>query len=157
MEGKDWIILFIPIFCNGIVLFIFAQYIEIKKMKRQQAKLIRQELINKCLGMVEVILYGYCINEKEDLLHFINEKIPSFLVFSRENRARLRVYSSQIIDVEKIWDKLIEALRHVQDNEEGVIKGESGKIITSLVGKLFDVLVEIAQMCICDSYERGRV
>lgn len=48
MEAKDWIILLVPIFCNGIVIFILQKIFENRQITRtikfEYASLIRQKI-----------------------------------------------------------------------------------------------------------------
>lgn len=48
MEAKDWILLLVPIFCNGIIIFILQKIFEKKQMTRtiklEYASLLRQKI-----------------------------------------------------------------------------------------------------------------
>lgn len=155
MEEKDWITLFFPVLCNGILLYVFTQLIEAKKKQKQQAQAVHQKLIYEYAKIIREILQIFCVEDKNSILQSLNEKLPLFFLFSRKNKERLQEYTKNIAGIEETWNKLVEVLRFVQNNEGGIINGESGEKVSFLVNILFDALVETSQMCISDIYERG--
>ena len=155
MQGKDWITLFFPILCNGILLFVLTQLIEAKKRRKQQAQAVHQKLIYEYIKIIENILHTFCTEDPNSTLQSLNATLPLFFSFSKKNKERLKEYTQKANIIEETWNKLVGALHFVQDNEDGIISGKSGEKVSFLVGKLFDDLVQASQMCISDIYERG--
>lgn len=155
MQGKDWITLFFPILCNGILLFVFTQLIEAKKRRKQQAQAVHQKLISEYIKIIENILHTFCTENQNSILQSLNATLPLFFSFSKKNKERLKEYTQKANIIEETWNKLVEVIHFVQDNEDGIISGKSGEKVSFLVSELFNDLVEVSQLCISDIYERG--
>lgn len=136
-------------------MFVFTQLIESKKKKKQQAQAVHQKLMYEYAKIIGEILQIFCVEDKNSILQSLNVKLSLFFSFSKKNKERLREYTKNIDNIEKTWNKIVQVVHFVQDNEDGIINGESAKKESFLVGKLYDALVETLQMCISDIYERG--
>lgn len=155
MQGEDWFTLFFPILCNGILLFLFAKLIEIKKKCKQQAQDAHQKTVYEFLNVIQNILRNFCTENENSFLPSLNETLPLFFSFCMKNKERLQEYIQNINSTEKVWNQMVEVLHFVQENENGIINGECAQKVSFLNHKLFDVLVETSQMCISDIYEKG--
>lgn len=155
MEVKDWVTLFFPILCNGILLFVLTKLFETKQRKNLDSQTAKQKLDYKYKNFIEEILQIYCIEDTHTILQLLDKKFALFFTFTRENKVRLQEYATNITNMHTIWTNVLSIIDIVQNNEDGIIKGKNEKEISFWVDKLFDELVETAQICIKNIYERG--
>lgn len=53
METKDWLVLVIPIVCNGIILFLFQQFYLAKSKKFERLSTYKQDVLKKFLSYLQ--------------------------------------------------------------------------------------------------------
>lgn len=155
MKEKDWIILLFPILCNGIFLFILTQLTAVKKNKDMQAQLMHQKLICEYSNIIEGILQVFYVEEKSQLLYSLNKKLPLLFDFAVKNKVRIQEYATITSRIEDNWNDLVTVINCVKENNQGIVNGENGKKILFLTNKIFNDLIEMAQMCFSDIYEKG--
>lgn len=148
MEVKDWILLLVPIFCNGIIIFILQKIFE----KRQISRTIKFE-------------YGSLLRKKIDLALELHAKVTRLAnEGSKGNETiineSLEQYFNSILDVYYYYvpNKVVfEAFNNNMKNIETLVsefikysKQEEINIVeySNFYNKIRDELMEIKKGCI---------
>lgn len=155
MTEKDWITMLIPIFCNGIIVFVFSKLLEANKTKRQTAETKYKKLIMEMKSIVEEIFPFFYNDDKREMLQLISNKMDVLISFFRKNKVRLTQYDQIVGTLQDTWDSLVAILHYSQEHEGGIISKNSSMKIAPLVGKLYDELFALASQYNKDLYERG--
>ena len=58
METKDWILLFAPILCNGLVVFLVQFYITERYKRKQEKKQLQNEIYKNLYIRVQALTTG---------------------------------------------------------------------------------------------------
>ena len=87
MEAKDWILLLVPILCNGVVVFLLQKLFERKQITRDIKAEYGRKLRQKIDGALELYIKA---------VRFNNESNANT---SNENSKLLQCYVDRILDV----------------------------------------------------------
>lgn len=109
MDRKDWILLFVPILCNGIILFILEKKSEkrrlIQERKYKYFCELEQKLIN-CLAAWSTLKSGLvnsCSDEEfESYYKDIIEKHREIIVYCEQRELLLKPLSNLISELRNI-------------------------------------------------------
>ena len=114
MEVKDWILLFIPIISNGLIIFLVQFFVTEKYKKEQDKKQLRNETY-KCLynklqllttGSLELYLQKQKIQEFDKDIEQKNSAMEELLIFCYSNHMAFKDMNFRVDDIKKSWDDL---------------------------------------------------
>lgn len=134
----------------------FTKLIEVKKEKRKQTDILNETLIREFNSVVEDVLQTFLKEEGLALLTALNQKIDVLSSFFVRHKERLIRYAPTMNRVRNTWQEMVDTLHHVQDFEDGVIRGTSSSQLSVLSKQLFDDLVDVSQKCNKELFERGQ-
>lgn len=148
MEAKDWILLFVPIFCNGVIIFILQKIFEKKQITRtikfEYASLLRQKIdLSLELHAKATRLANEGNNENGNM---INETIQQYFnsildvyYYYVQNKI---VFKSFENNMEQISTLVLELKECSQREEFNFVEFDS------IINKIRDELMELKKDCI---------
>lgn len=148
MEAKDWILLLVPIFCNGVTIFILQKIFEKKQITRtikfEYGSILRQKIdLSLELHAKATRLANEENNENDNM---INETIPQYV----NSILDVYYYFTQNKIVFKSLEKHMEQMAALTLK---LINGHNQKEIDSvefcsLINKISDELMSLKEDCI---------
>ena len=144
MTPKDWILLFVPIFCNGVILFVLQKIFE----KRQSIMLIKKEYASELRKKIDIALQDHAfavrlnneVNPENDekvqkaLLSFFNDSLDVYYYYAQNNV----LFKS----LETNMNKLSELLKNISGPQKIDDK------FCSVLNSIRDILMDMKNKCI---------
>lgn len=153
MTSKDWILLIVPIFANGFVLYLLQLYFQ-SKLKRIEHKNEVKEKINNCFFSLLLDVkanfrtLGRCIHANPEDTELISKNLANYnksigkaLEYYNDYDFFLKDYSSIIKELNSTFDKYLEvgsrlACAPLDDQGRG--------LLTSYINKLYQLVCNVA-------------
>lgn len=110
MEAKDWILLFVPIICDGIIFFFIQKAFEkrqISVMEKYKYIAILQQKVDNALGLFSKILKSAGNGQEmlQSIQNFVNGYRDVFYYYQQNNQL-LKVYAEKFEKIKKINEEL---------------------------------------------------
>lgn len=114
METKDWILLFAPILCNGLVVFLVQFYITERYKRKQEKKQLQNEIYKNLYirvqalttGSLELYLQKNKLSEFDEDIKQKNSAMEELLIFCYSNHNAFEDISFRVIDIKDAWDNI---------------------------------------------------
>ena len=154
MEIKDWIVLFVPIVCNGIFLFLFQfylkRYFEKRDWVRSEHIKTFQELYTHTES-AQTAMYALLHQKQDDnfseLFNRVAEQIHQLKRFYDANRPELEMFNSDLQEIFSTWDTITSLMRDIVRNHNGRVPPESNLQISGDTNRIYEILTTILQKC----------
>lgn len=148
MTTKDWIILFVPIVCNGILLYITQMYLkrhfDKKDRAREQNNSMYRQLA-ECLEKTQKYLYLLTHHQfdiyPEQFNECFNDAAFNIHEIQRTNDRNVAFYSDfsqDLANIFDIWDGVTSRLKCVVANQNGTLTADDSDFLS----KKFHILYE---------------
>ncbi len=151
MEVKDWILLFVPIIANGVLLYIIQSYFNQKMKQNEHKNEIKQNINNAFFTMLidskaNFRNLGHCLNDSPKDTELFNQNLRKLnigirktLDYYNDYTFYLKDYSHLVNRLETTFDDYIKFGRaHLSLNDESKI------IYQNYINELFKLICEMA-------------
>ena len=149
MTQKDWILLMVPILCNGVVVFILQKVFE----KRQLAISAKQKYVSVLQGKIDVALtlfMNVVQTSGKDLvqINYLNQFSKSFTDVHYYYQQNMTLFKA----IRKDMDKAFEVYKEVQRIQLKMTEEESNLAyrvqLENLFRTLYTILQKVQNKCI---------
>ena len=154
VEVKDWIVLFVPIVCNGIFLFLFQFYLKRYFEKRDR---VRSERVKTFQGLytrtesAQTAMYALLHQKQDDnftnLFNCVAEQIHQLKRFYDANEPQLEMFNANLQGIFSIWDMITTLMQDIVRNHNGRVPLEANLQISRDINRIYEILTTILQQC----------
>lgn len=115
MEIKDWILLLVPILCNGIIIFAFQKNFEKRQMimmEKNKYVSVLQQKVDEALSMYAEMLQAP--KNGAEIIQYTNEFINGYskvFFYYQQNKMLLKPFSQNIEKINEIHEQIISVQR----------------------------------------------
>ncbi len=152
MQSKDWVLLFIPIVCNGIIVYIIQSIFQRYNKKKMDSYEKRRNICNVFFEMLLVCksdfrTIGYAIiNAPDDseriwkAIGEFNSNIRKILDFYDDHTFFLNKFSKYIAELRNKFDGYVEYFKDKKylSNNDRTLMSENINLLNELIIKLLD-------------------
>ena len=133
METKDWVIMLVPIFLNGMLLFVLQLFAKERAKRHERKNLLKNELLLELYRKIQNLEAGkfeyrfmetFKIPDKEKI-DKENVLMDELMVYFRSNYFEFSKYEKHLDALDKLWkkstklwDKLSENYSEIQEDME---------------------------------------
>lgn len=112
MEGKDWIILLVPIICNGIIIFVFQKILSRKIERQSKRQDIRDDVLKRFWNKLQELNDTFVQtniaamrdpNVAGNSLGIFQSAILDIIQYYDTNEFDLKVFSKEYKDFKSSW------------------------------------------------------
>lgn len=155
METKDWILLFVPIVANGIILYLIQLYFQSKIKKNEHKTEIKQKINSELFHLLldsknnfRALSYSSIDHPQDDKLFSdnlqkFNLSIRKILDYYHDYTFYLEKYSSNMKELEIIFDEYVNYGRSHQ-----LLNDTIRKQLGDYFNKLFNLLCKLLNLYI---------
>ena len=154
METKDWIVLFVPIVCNGIFLFLFQFYLKRYFEKRDRVRIERVKTFQELYTHAESAQTAMCalLHQKQDdnfteLFNRVAEQIHQLKRFYDANEPQLEIFNAKLQEVFSTWDTITTLMQDIVRNHNGRVPLEANIQISRDTSRIYEILTTTLQQC----------
>lgn len=158
MESKDWISLFVPLLCNGIVLFLFQFYFKRYVEKRDRVRSKRITIFEELYAHTENVqtaMYAL-LHQKPDynpdynfteLFNHVAKQIHQLKRFYDANESQFKAFNAELQEIFSMWDIISNLLKNVIENYGGRVPHETNLQISRNAIRIYELITTILQKC----------
>jgi hypothetical protein len=148
MSTKDWLLLIVPIVCNGVVLFVLQRLFEKRQLaiiEKYKYVSIMQQKVDNALSLFTKVLQN--TGNDSEQIYSINQFVNSYcdvFYYYQQNMNLLK-------PLEKYMNELVKAheqLEQIMKNNDGISNPEISFEIEESLRKIFGLLQSIQSDCI---------
>ncbi len=149
MSTKDWILLLVPIFCNGIIVFLLQRAFE-RRQLIQNAKYKYVEIMQKKVDAALEAFENVVQSNGSDMLQieYVNTFVNNYCsVFSyyQQNHTVFKKLDKDMGELFKLHEQLQKEQRRVNEPNDGVIARNN---MEALFRKIYELLQSVQNKCI---------
>ena len=149
MTAKDWIMLLVPVLCNGVVVFILQKFFELKK----SIILEKREYISIMLKKVDKALFLYTkatqtIGDDKVQINYLNKFTNSFgdvFYYYQQNQKLFKALKKYMVEMASEYKKIQEELSTLENDE---ISLKTRTSVGSGYYRIYELLQSIQNDCI---------
>lgn len=159
MELKDWVVLVIPIVCNGIILFLFQQLYSIRLKKAEQTSNYRQEVLKQFLASLQDF-YRFTRNiryidssrsgreyEFHSLWNPAAEKLEELAVYADTHPITIEGSELGFIEIQKKWGDMADMLYADTMKNNYILSHKAAEKFIEWFSELLDLVKKCMARC----------